>query len=189
VTQKGEERQPRTIYELIYAFEHTFGRILKGDELALYRTRSPLQLRGSHPELYQRISDDVVGWTNEWIAHLKTTLDPLPEKKLRAAKEAAARVDAALRAHFEARNWPYRPMRVVFLPPRLFLDERNRGKTTSGVFIPYYPDAFFASVDWPVPMEMLLLHESLHFNAITEPFGPLRVPKILAGPFPEILAG
>jgi hypothetical protein len=37
VTQRGEERQPRNIYELIYAFEHTFNNVLKGDELALFR--------------------------------------------------------------------------------------------------------------------------------------------------------
>lgn len=80
-------------------------------------------------------------------------------------------MDALLRDHFQGRTWPYRAMRVIFLPPRLFQDDRNRENWTSGMFIPYYPDAFFAAVDWPVPMEMLLVHESLHFNAITDPFG------------------
>ncbi len=171
VTPTGEVRQPRNIYELVYAFEHTFAKILNGKELKLYRTLSPREMKETNPELYERISRDVTGWTDEWLQHLKTTVDPMPEKRLNAARRTAEQVDGVLRGHFETRKWPYRPMRVVFLPPRMFLDERNRGSLTSGMFIPYYPDAFFAAVDWPVPMELLLVHESLHFNAAGRPFG------------------
>ena len=42
---------------------------------------------------------------------------------------------------------------------------------TGGMFIPFYPDAFFASVDWTHPIELILVHESLHFNATDGIYG------------------
>ena len=155
----------------MYAFGQTFSNILKREELEQYRTRSPQQIKETNPELYERISRDVTGWTEEWLQDLKTSVDPIPEKRLKAARRTAGQVDALLSDYFAAKKWPYRAMRVVFLPPRVFLDERNRQKITSGMYIPFYPDAFFASIDWPMPLEMVLVHESLHFNATEMPFG------------------
>jgi hypothetical protein len=171
VTEKGQVRQPRNIYELVYAFEHTFWNVLQADELKQYRTMTPQQIKESNPELYERISRDVKRWTDEWLLEAKSSGDQIPQGRLSGAVQIADHVDAILKSYFEAKKWPYRPMRVVFLPPRLFLDERHRGDTTSGMFIPFYPDAFFATVDWPVPLELILVHESLHFNATGMPFG------------------
>jgi len=171
VTPTGEVRQPRNIYELVYAFEHTFRNILEGEELKLYRTLSPAELKLDHPALYERISVDVKRWTDEWIEHVEHTVEPVPSGKLNTARKTAAQVDGVLKTYFESKNWPYRPLRVVFLPPRVFLDERDRGKITGGMYIPYYPDAFFATVDWPIPEQLVLVHEGLHFNASVRPFG------------------
>jgi hypothetical protein len=167
----AETRQPRSIYELVYSFDHTFAGILSPEEFKLYRTRSPEQIRETRPELYDRISKDVRVWTLQWIQHVRTAYVPIAEKRLKDAKQTSERVDALLKAQFEARGWKYRPMQVVFLPPRVFLDERNRNVWTSGMYIPYFPDAFFVSVDWPVPMELLLVHEALHFNETGSHFG------------------
>ena len=171
VTPTGEVRQPRNIYELVYAFEHTFPNILEGEDLKLYRTLSPAELRLDHPALYERISIDVKGWTDEWIEHVERSVEPIPSGKLSAARESATQVDGILKTYFGSKGWPYRPLRVVFLPPRVFLDERNRGSITGGMYIPYYPDAFFATVDWPIPEQLVLVHEGLHFNASVRPFG------------------
>jgi len=164
VTATGEVRQPRNIYELVYAFDHTFAGILKAEELKLVRTRSPEEIKETHPQLYERISRDVVGWTDEWLQDVRKSIETVSEKRLSIAQRTAEQVDGILRNHFAGRGLPYRRMQVVFLPPRLFLDERNRGKLTMGMFIPFYPDAFFVAVDWPAPMELVLVHESLHFN-------------------------
>ena len=172
VTERGEVRQPRNIYELVYAFEYTFGKTLQGKELELYRKKTPEEIKELDPELYERISRNVKAWTDEWLQDVRTNGDQIPEKKLNEAVQTAERVDAVLRRYFEAKEWPYRSMRAIFLPPRVFLDERHRGDLTSGMFIPFYPDAFFATVDWPVPMELILVHESLHFNASGRSFGP-----------------
>jgi len=163
--------QPRNIYELIYSFEHTFAGILNPEELNLYRHLSPEKLRESDPELYERISRDVKAWTLRWVHYVRTTFVPIAEKRLSRALGTAERVDAILKAHFDARGWSYRPMQVVYLPPRVFLDERHRENWTSGMYIPYFPEAFFVSVDWPVPMELLLVHEALHFNKVAAPYG------------------
>ncbi|HEV8335686.1 MAG TPA: hypothetical protein VGR67_04640 [Candidatus Polarisedimenticolia bacterium] len=165
ITESGEVRQPRNIYELVYSFDHTFKKILQGDDLRLYQTRSFRQIERANPELYTRISQDVKRWTDEWIQYARSSGVPIPESRLNNAKLTAEKVDATLRSYFEEKHWSYRPMRVEFLPPRLFIDERNRQMITYGMFIPYYPDAFFATIDWPIPMELLLVHESLHFNA------------------------
>ncbi|HLF95050.1 MAG TPA: hypothetical protein VJB14_16395 [Planctomycetota bacterium] len=166
-----ETQQPRNIYELIYSFDHTFAKILSPEELRLFHLRSPEQIREADPELYKRISHDVKAWTLQWIQHVRTTFVPIAEKRLDKAQRTAERVDAILKAHFDARGWPYRTMQVVFLPPRVFLDERDRGSLTSGMFIPFFPEAFFVSVDWPVPMDLLLVHEALHFNKVSPPYG------------------
>lgn len=171
VTEKGVVRQPRNIYELVYAFEHTFPKLLTPEELALYKKESPEAIRESHPDLYARISQDVVAWTDEWIAEMRKTEVPIAPKKLDEGSRIAAEVDGVLRDYFAARGWIYKPMRVVFLPPHLFLDERHRGDVTSGMFIPFYPGAFFATIDWPAPIELVLVHESLHFNATREAYG------------------
>jgi hypothetical protein len=167
----SEDRQPRNIYELLYSIDHTFARVLKSDELKLVRARSPEEIRQTNPELYERVSQDVRAWTDLWIQHVRTTLVPLPEKRLNSAHAKAEQIDDILRNHFQAKKWAYRPLGVVFLPPQVFLDERHRGNITSGMFIPFYPDAIFVSVDWPVPMELVLVHEILHFNKTKDVFG------------------
>ena len=171
VTEKDKVRQPRNIYELSYSFRHTFAKILSNDEMRLYERHTPKEIRELNPALYARISVDVKRWTDEWIQHILTTGDPIPEQKLEGANRLAVKVEGILKQYFEARGWPYRPMRVVFIPPRAFQDDRDRGKVTGGMFIPFYPDAFFATVDWTFPIETLLVHESLHFNAEERPFG------------------
>ena len=171
VTERGQVRQPRNIYELVYSFQHTFAKLLTGEELKQYHTMGPKQIRKENPALYDRISQDVKGWTDEWLESVRSSGDQITPKRLSAALGTADQVNATLRRYFDSKKWPYRPMHVEFLPPRVFLDERHRGDMTSGVFIPFYPDAFFATVDWPAPLELVLVHESLHFNATEEPFG------------------
>ena len=170
-TPTGEVRQPRNIYELVYGVEHTFVNVLSREEWKEFTAKTPEEIRESNPRLYDRISRDVKGWTDEWIHHVRTSLVPIPEKRLLAARAKAERVDAVLKSHFAVKGLPYKPLKVVFLPPQVFLDERHRENLTSGMFIPFYPDAFFTSVDWPVPMELVLVHESLHFNKTGTPYG------------------
>ena len=142
VTEKGEVRQPRNIYELIYAFDHTFAKLFQADELKQIGTMTPQEIRSASPPLYDRISRNVQAWTDEWLREVRSTGDQIPEKRLGEATRMAEQVDTLLKGHFDGRKWPYRPMRVEFLPPRVFLDERHRGDLTSGMFIPFYPDAF-----------------------------------------------
>ena len=171
VTEKGEVRQPRNIYELIYAFEYTFPRLLKPEELKIFETRTPKEIQQIAPELYARISIDIKRWTDEWIQHIRSKEEPITEGRLQKANHLVERIESALKQYFDARGWTYRPMRVVFLPPKAFQDDRNRGKMTAGVFIPFYPDSFFATIDWPIPIELVLVHESLHYNAADRTFG------------------
>jgi hypothetical protein len=171
VTSTGEVRQPRNLYELAYGFEHTFANILSPDELKLYQTLSPDEILRKNPELYRRISQDVKQWTDEWVRNVHAQSDQVSAKHVADARQQAGQVESILRKHFESRGWTYRPMRVEFLPPRVFLDERERGKITMGMFIPFYPDAFFASVDWVAPMNLVLVHESLHYNKTGPDYG------------------
>lgn len=171
VTEKGKVGQPRNIYELIYSFQFTFQRLLKPEEMKLYETRGPKEIQKINPELYARISTNVKRWTDEWIQHTRTTRDPIPQKRLSDGQQLAVQIEGMLARYFQERGWPYRPMQVVFIRPRDFIDEHNRDKTTGGMFIPFYPDAFFATIDWPMPLELVLVHESLHFNAAEGPFG------------------
>lgn len=171
ITTAGEVRQPRNIYELVYSFQHTFANILTPDELKLFRTLGPDELRQRNPELYRRISQDVKQWTDEWIVSVHAQPDQVSAKHVAEARQQADQVESILRKHFESRGWPYKPMRVEFLQPRVFLDERNRGDITNGMFIPFYPDAFFASVDWVAPMNLVLVHESLHYNKTGPDYG------------------
>ena len=167
----GEDRQPRNIYELWRSFDHTFQRILTLNELEQYRKRSPEQIKAEDPKLYTRISQDVKAWTDLWIHHVRTALVPIPEKRMEAAHQTAEHVDSILRNHFKERGWAYKPLDVVFLPPQVFLDERHRGNLTAGMFIPFYPEAIFVSVDWPIPIELVLAHEILHYNKTGDAFG------------------
>ena len=121
---KLETRQPRSIYELLYSFEHTFKNILSAEQWNLYRKNGPEDIRRTDPELYYRISEDVRAWTDLWIHHVRTNIVPISEKRLNTAHQKAGQVDAILKAHFEARGWPYKTLRAVFLPPQVFLDER-----------------------------------------------------------------
>ncbi len=171
VTSTGEVRQPRNIYELVYGFQFTFANILTPDELRLFLTLSPGEIKAKNPDLYSRIAQDVKGWTDEWVLHVRSSPDSIPQKRLEDARQLARQVDAVLKTHFESKRWPYRSIRVEFLPPRVFLDERHRENITSGMFIPFYPEAFFATVDWTASVKLVLVHETLHYNKTGSDYG------------------
>ncbi len=105
VTEKGEARQPRNIYGLVYAFQHTFERLLKPYELKLYETHTPKEIQQINPELYDRISTDVKRWTDEWIQHIQSTGDPIPEKRLSDAQQLATRIEGMLAQYFKEKGW------------------------------------------------------------------------------------
>jgi hypothetical protein len=169
--ETGADRQPRNIYALIRSFDHTFARVLTPEQFEQYRYRSPNQVKENQPELFARISQDVKAWTDLWIHHVRTDLVPIPAKRLDAAHAMAQHLDSVMNQHFKERGWAYRPLDVVFLPPQVFLDEAHRGDLTAGMFIPYYPDSIFVSVDWPIPVELVLAHEILHYNETKDVFG------------------
>ena len=172
VAEKGRIRQPRNIYELVYGFHYTFTTgLLKGDDLRIYETHTPKEIQQLNPELYRRISTDVKRWTDEWIQHVETNEEPISQGRMEKANQLVEKTESILKQYFESRGWSYKPMRVVWIPPKAFADDRDRYKTTAGMFIPFYPDAFFATVDWPIPIELVLVHESLHYNAAERPFG------------------
>jgi hypothetical protein len=171
VTTTGEVRQPRNIYELMYGVQHTLETLLTGEELKLFSTLSPEKIKEVRPDLYDRVSQDVKRWTDEWLNHVQSAEEPITSKKLKEAQELASRIDGVLRTHFAEHHWPYRTLKVTFLAPKLFLDERERGKVTGGMYVPFYPGTFFATVDWTMPIESVLVHEAIHYNKTGLPYG------------------
>jgi hypothetical protein len=171
VTTTGEVRQPRNIYELMYGIEHTLKNLLTGEELEMFSSLSPEKIKEVRPDLYDRVSQDVKAWTDEWLNHVRSAEEPITSKKLKEAQDLAARIDGILRTHFGERHWPYRTLKVTFLAPKLFLDEHQRSKVTGGMYVPFYPETFFATVDWTMPIGAVLVHESIHFNKTGLPYG------------------
>lgn len=162
-TAQGQQ-EPETIYELVYAFDFTFSQILTPEEYEAYQSKNPEEIRAESPELYEKIRQNVKRWTDEWIRDAVKKYEKLPRERLDDALQSISRVDGVLEPYFEAREWPYRTINAVFLPQRLFHDERNRGLQTSGMFIPFYPEVFFATVNPNLPLDLIFMHETVHFN-------------------------
>jgi len=156
--------EPETLFELIHSFDAKFARILTPAESEAYASGTPDEIRAISPGLYDKIRRHVESRTEAWIREAARTHRKLSDKKRGRALDAVARVDRVMRPYFESRGWPYRTISVVFLPQRLFFDERRRGATTAGVFVPFYPEVFFATVDTNYPLELILAHETIHFN-------------------------
>jgi hypothetical protein len=162
VAQK--QRQPETIMHLIESMDYTFPQILTPDEFATVQGRLPEEVQEVYPELYQKIRQNVKHWTDDWVRQALKTHGKLSREKLDYATNAIVEVDSVLRPYFEERGWPYRTINAVFLPQRLFVDRRRPGGMILGLFIPYYPEVFFATVNPDVPTHMILVHETIHFN-------------------------
>lgn len=160
----GRERQAATLHELVEAFDFTFAQILTPEELAQVRDVSPDEIRVRSPELYEKVSQNVRRWTDEWIVYAAQKLEAVPPERLTRAMALAAQVDEKLREYFTSKGWKYRTLGVVFLPQRLLHNPRRRYLTYGGMFIPFYPDVFFSTVDPAAPLGQVLVHESLHLN-------------------------
>jgi uncharacterized protein (DUF2267 family) len=169
-----EDAQAKTLPDLVSAFDYTFRQILTPEEYELFRTKLPEEIAQASPDLYEKIRQNVKRWTDDWIKTVPAQFESLPEERLAEAVAAAHRIDALLRRHFEVRSWPYRSMRVVFLPQRMFHVPTRiaRDPTTAfgyedikGMFIPFYPEVFFTTVQPSSPTSLVLVHESLHYNA------------------------
>ncbi len=161
----GRERQAKTINELLLAFDFTFRGILTPAEYALYHEKTPEELKVESPVLYEKVSQNIQRWTDDWIRWAAQHLETVPPERLEKAEALVRTIDAPLRGYFESKRWPYRPLRVVFLPQRLLHNERARYRHLYGLFVPYYPEVFFSTIDPTSPMELVLIHESIHFQA------------------------
>ena len=170
-TTDGKVRHARNLPELTASFAFTFDGILTEEEKAVVNYRDPVGMRETHPELYEKISQNVQRWTEAWIEYATEKLETVPEERVERAQQSAENVDGLLANYFAKREWPYRKLRVVFLPQRLLHDERNRGMKMLGMFIPFYPDVFFSTVAPFAPLELILVHESLHYNADNGRYG------------------
>ncbi|ANM31392.1 hypothetical protein ABI59_20155 [Acidobacteria bacterium Mor1] len=169
-------QQPETLDDLLAAFGHTFSQILTPDEFRQYRTRNADEIRRADPELYQKISQNVVRWTDAWVKHVEADYETIPEERVAQARSEAAEVDEKLRGYFAERQWDYKRMRVVFLAQRRLYGPG--GAKSRGVFLRYYPDAFFSTVDHRAPRQHVLVHESLHYNAAWGFWGPVLVEAV-----------
>ena len=170
-TTGGKTRHARNLPELVVSFAFTFDGILTEQEKAVVNYRDPSGMRETHPELYEKMSQNVQRWTEDWIEYATEKLETVPEERVERAQQSAEEIDGILTDYFAKRDWPYRKLRVVFLPQRLLYNQRNRGMKMLGVFIPCYPDVFFSTVDPFAPLELILVHESLHYNADNGRYG------------------
>jgi hypothetical protein len=159
----AEEYLPETIHDLVRSFMLLFEQMLTPEEMAIVGTLGPEDIKDSHPVLYQKIRQNVKHWTDRWVLKVARELDKVPTKRLESGMQSLERVDRVLRPYFEANNWPYHKLQVVFLPRRILFDPAT-AQTTPGVFIPFYPEVFFATIDPNTPTEWVLLHESIHYN-------------------------
>lgn len=159
-----QDGQARTVPDLARAFSHTFSQILTPEEYELYGSLTPEEIKEIDRELYRKISQNVSRWTDDWVLWAARNLDRVPETRLEGAMATARRIDQLTRSYFEDRDWGYRSLEVVFLPQRLFHDSHDRGSKIQGVFIPFYPDVFFSTVDPAAPLELILVHENIHYN-------------------------
>jgi hypothetical protein len=174
MTTSGQVRHARNLGELLASFEFTFNGILSEEELANLTFLDPERVRRTDPELYEKVSQNIRRWTEDWIGYAATKLETVPPERLANAQRKVERIDEVMKRHFAERGWPYRQLRAVFLPQRLLFDEGEQyglGKTL-GAYMPFYPDVLFSTVDPSQPLELILVHENLHYNATNGAYGP-----------------
>jgi len=160
----SKDRQPETIWDLIHAFDVSFSHLLTAEELEMKKGKRPEEILDADPELYEKIRLNVKRWTDDWVREAVKRHKKISREKMDYALQSIVEIDAVLEPYFEARHWPYRTINAVFLPQALFVDPRARGSITLGLFLPFYPDVFFATVNPTVPTHMVLIHETIHFN-------------------------
>jgi len=175
-----QDARPKTLPDLVAAFDHTFRQILTSEEYVTYQTTPAEEIAETSPELYQKVSQNIHRWSDDWIKSVTPQLATVPDRRLVEAEAATKRIESILARYFEARGWPYRPMRVVYLPQRLFhVPSRIARDPLSpfgfmdikGMFIPFYPEVFFTTVQPSTPLGLVIVHESLHFNSRDRRFG------------------
>ncbi len=159
----SESEIPRSLPRFVRALDMGIVKYLPPEELKLVKGRSSDELRESHPELYAKIRRNVKLWTDEWVQRAMEETETVSLERIGRAKEKAIEVDTRLRAYFDAKGWPYRTLSVVFLPQRLLYDRGGTAKVR-GMYMPYYPEAFFATLDPHSPVSHTFVHENLHFN-------------------------
>lgn len=159
-----EPWMPETLPGFVRALELGIAQNLTRGERDILSGGAHEELRETHPELHNKISRAFVRWTDEWVRRATRELDSVPEQKILRAEQAADDVDGRLRAYFEARGWSYRALEVVFLPQRLMAAPGLPSISARGMYLRYYPDVFFATLDAPALMRHTLIHESFHFN-------------------------
>ena len=172
MTTSGKVRHASDLGELLASYEFTFNGILSEEDLANLNFLDPEGVRRTDPELYEKVSQNIRHWTEDWIGYAATKLEKFPPERLASAQRQVERVDELMKGHFEERNWPYRPLRAVFLPQRLLFDERSPHRKILGAFMPFYPDVLFSTIDPTQPLEYILVHENLHYNAKNAAYGP-----------------
>ena len=160
----AKDRQPESVWDLISALNYAFRQVMTPEELDTMQGKHPEEVRALDPELYAKISGFVKRATDDWTREAVKKHRRISEEKLEYARNAAVDVDAVLQPYFEAHGWPYRAISVVFLPQALFHDCTDRGSMTLGVFMPYYSEVFYATVNPSIPTRMVLIHETFHFN-------------------------
>jgi hypothetical protein len=172
VAQPVDPWMPETLPGFLQVMELAIARSLTPHERAALSRGTNEELRVSHPELHEKISRSFSHWTAEWLRNTEPELERVPQQRIRRAREAAAEVDGRLRSYFRERGWSYRPLRVVFLPRRLMEEPGAPSLTTQGLFLPYYPEVCFATLDPEATLHHTLIHESLHFNKTGPGLGP-----------------
>jgi hypothetical protein len=155
---------PETLPGLLRALELGIAQELTRAERDALSSSTHQELRETDPELYRKIRGCYARWTEEWIRHAARALEHVPRRRITRAEQAAAEVDRKLQSYFEDRGWAYRPMKVVFLPRRLMTEPGLPSITARGMYLVYYPELFFASLDPSSTLRHTLIHESLHFN-------------------------
>jgi outer membrane biosynthesis protein TonB len=153
--------RPATLTDLVVAMADANRQSLTQEEREILAGRSPEEVRDVYPELYEKIRARVKKWTDDWTRAALSKRNEMSPEDLDDAELAVAEVDAVLSPYFEQRGWPYRTISVVFLPQRLLA---SGNVMRLGMFIPFYPDAFFATFDLSLPTRLVLMHETLHFN-------------------------
>jgi len=159
-----EPWMPETLPGFLRALELGIAQDLTPRERDTLASRTHEELRETHPELHDKISRGFVRWTDAWVQRAARELETVPEPRIRRAEQAAAEVDHRVRSYFEARGWAYRPMRVVFLPRRLMTEPGLPSIQARGIYLRYYPEVFFTTLE-PDPLTRhTLIHEILHLN-------------------------
>ena len=164
VAGEVEPWMPETLPGFVRAVELGIAHSLTPRERAAFTGRTSEELRETDPELHDKIRRSFVTWTDRWVRRATRGLERVPEQRMQRAKQATADVDGHLRAYFAARGWDYRPLQVIFLPQHLMEEPDLLSVRARGMYVLYYPDVIFASLDAKATMRHTLIHESLHLN-------------------------